>query len=158
LALPFPDDSFRHVTMAFALRNVGDISRALAEMRRVLAPGGRMLILDLSHPRGPLMRPLHACYLRRVLPWVAGALTGERAAYRWLPQSLQGFPDSDALLSLLSRVGLVRPRARLLLGGVAAIHIAEKPGETVGPVPGASETEGMVQKGPSPLPRGLSRA
>ncbi len=135
LALPFPDNSFHYVTMAFALRNVGNLSLALHEMWRVVAPGGRVLILDLSHPRGALLRPLHACYVRRILPWVAGRLTGEKVAYRWLPESLHGFPDSDALLSLLSRIGLVEPRARLLLGGIAAIHIASKASGTRGQSP-----------------------
>lgn len=144
LALPFPDCTFHYVTMAFALRNVGNLDRALREMQRVLAPGGRMLVLDLSQPHGALLRPLHACYLQHVLPWVAGRLTGERAAYRWLPESLHGFPDSNTLLSMLSGIGLAEPHARLLLGGIAAIHIAEK---------ASAETGGVKQKGPSPLTR-----
>lgn len=127
LALPFADDIFDCATMAFALRNVNDISRALTEMKRVVKPGGKVLALDISHPEHPLLRRLYYCYLYRVLPAVAGWLVDRREEYTWLSESLQGFPDSNCLVSIFSSTGLIRIERHLLLGGIAALHIGCKP-------------------------------
>ncbi len=127
LALPFPDNSFDYATMAFALRNVNDITRAMCEMGRVVKPGGRVMSLDISHPKNPLVRQLYYSHLNYVLPRAAGWLVKRHREYAWLPESLQGFPDSDALSRLFSACGLVKLEHHLIWGGIAALHIGSKP-------------------------------
>ena len=90
-ALPFEDDAFDGITMAFGIRNVPDRGRALREMARVLRPGGRAAILELSEPRGGLMAPFARLHIHVVVPWVGSLLSGS-AEYRYLQQSIEAFP------------------------------------------------------------------
>lgn len=123
--LPLPDASIDRVVSGFTLRNIGDLPRALGEMRRILRPGGRAVLLELSHPPDPLFRRLYSFYFERVAPPLAVLLGGDRDAYRYLPRSLRPFPRADALASLLRDAGFADVRFELLTFGIAAIHVAE---------------------------------
>jgi demethylmenaquinone methyltransferase/2-methoxy-6-polyprenyl-1,4-benzoquinol methylase len=127
LRLPFPEGAFDSVASAFLLRNLADLPAALAEMARVLKPGGRLVCLDMTQPpRGPF-GALYRFYFNRLVPPLAGAISGDPAAYRYLPHSLKGFPDAATLVDLLNDVGLTDVRARRLGGGTVALHVARKP-------------------------------
>lgn len=124
-ALPAPDASVDRIISGFTVRNVGDLPRALAEFRRVLRPGGRAVILELSHPPSAAFARLYAFYFERVAPALAAALGGDREAYRYLPRSLRPFPDADRLADLLRAAGFRQVTYERLTFGIAAIHIAE---------------------------------
>ena len=124
-SLPFPDRSLDRVITGFTVRNVGDLPLALREFRRVLRPGGRAVILELSHPRGPLFPALYRFYFDRIAPRLAVLLGGDAEAYRYLPRSLRPFPRPDALAQLLREAGFARVRFERLTLGIAAIHVAE---------------------------------
>ena len=121
LALPFAAESFDVVTVAFGLRNMASWPEALAQMHRVLKPGGHVLILDFSVPPAPL-RWVYRPYLHRVLPWIAGWLTGERGAYEYLGDSIERFPSGAAMCRLLEEAGFVSPSAERLTGGIVSLY------------------------------------
>lgn len=123
LNLPFADESFDVVTVAFGLRNMADYPRALAEMKRVLRPGGHLLILDFSLPRGVLRKP-YRFYLHHILPRLAGWITRNPAAYQYLGDSIESFPQRQEMCSLLSQQGLINPTCTPLTGGIASIYTA----------------------------------
>ena len=123
LHLPFADASFDAVTVAFGLRNMADWGAALAEMARVLAPGGHLLVLDFSLPRGPL-RPLYRVYLHRCLPWFAGIVTGEKQAYDYLGASIEEFPSGQEMCALIEASGFRDAQAQPLSGGIVTIYCA----------------------------------
>ncbi len=124
LALPFEDGAFDVVTVAFGLRNMADYAAAIREMRRVLRPGGHLLVLDFSLPEGPLRKP-YRWYLHRVLPKMAGLLTGQRDAYEYLGGSIEEFPMGREMCELIEAQGFRDAGARPLSFGVAAIYTAE---------------------------------
>jgi len=124
LHLPFPDATFDCVTNAFVLRNLADIPAGLAEMARVLTPGGRLVCLDMTQPPPGLFGSLYRWYFNHLLPPLAGAISGDRAAYRYLPHSLHGFPPAPDLAAILTDLGLSDARYRLLAGGTVALHTA----------------------------------
>ncbi len=121
-ALPFPDMSFDAYTIAFGLRNVTRIDHALAEARRVLKPGGRMLCLEFSKVLVPVLDKLYDAYSFNVLPWLGGLIAGDRDAYRYLAESIRVFPDQQALAARMRAAGLDQVKVRNLSGGVAAMH------------------------------------
>ena len=125
LALPFPDDGFDVVTVAFGLRNMADYPTALREMRRVLKPGGRLVILDFSLPGGILRAP-YRFYLHKVLPTLAGLLTRQKDAYQYLGGSIEQFPSGDAMTTLLETTGFTHASATPLTFGVVSIYQATK--------------------------------
>jgi demethylmenaquinone methyltransferase / 2-methoxy-6-polyprenyl-1,4-benzoquinol methylase len=125
LDLPFPDDGFDVVTVAFGLRNMEDYPQALREMRRVLKPGGSLFILDFSLPPQPLCTP-YRLYLHHVLPKLAGLLTGEKDAYEYLGGSIEQFPSGDAMISLLSETGFTDASSTPLTFGVVCVYEAVK--------------------------------
>lgn len=131
LDLPFPDGSFDAVTSGFVLRNVADLPRALSEMARILRPGGRAVILELSHPANPLVRWPFTLYFTRVVPllgaWAARRWQGPVAPYAWLPVSWRAFPDAPGLARMLAAAGLTDARWLPLMGGIACLHLARKP-------------------------------
>jgi len=126
LNLPFADATFDVITVAFGLRNMADYPAALREMRRVLRPTGQLFILDFSLPAG-LLRPLYRFYLHRILPRVAGWLTGQRDAYEYLGGSIEAFPSGTAMSNLLGNCGFVETSATPLTGGVVSIYQASRP-------------------------------
>jgi demethylmenaquinone methyltransferase/2-methoxy-6-polyprenyl-1,4-benzoquinol methylase len=121
LQLPFQDHEFDVVTVAFGLRNMADYPAALREMRRVLRPGGRLVILDFSLPRGILRIP-YRLYLHHVLPRMAGWLTGQRDAYEYLGGSIEAFPSGSAMTELLETCGFSQTTATPITGGVVTIY------------------------------------
>jgi demethylmenaquinone methyltransferase/2-methoxy-6-polyprenyl-1,4-benzoquinol methylase len=125
LALPFADASFDVITVAFGLRNMAFLDRALAEMARTTRSGGHVVILDFSLPSGPLL-PAYRFYLHFVLPRLAGWLTGEPAAYQYLGDSIESFPRGAAMTALMEEAGFVDAIARPLSGGIVTAYLAER--------------------------------
>jgi len=122
--LPFPDNHFDCVTIAFGLRNMADYPAALREMRRVLRPGGHLIILDFSLPSGPLRGP-YRLYLHHFLPRIAGLVTGQRDAYQYLGGTIEDFPSGGTMCQLIESAGFHDAAARPLTFGVASIYTAE---------------------------------
>jgi demethylmenaquinone methyltransferase/2-methoxy-6-polyprenyl-1,4-benzoquinol methylase len=122
LALPFPDDSFDSATVGFGVRNVADLNRALEELRRVLRPGGRLAILEITRPRGPL-RIFYSLWFDRIVPLLGKILPGGEA-YTYLPASVRRFPGPDELAQQLR--GFDDVRYRLFAGGIVALHTGAK--------------------------------
>jgi len=129
LALPYPAARFRAVTVAFGLRNIQDPQAALREMARVLAPGGRLLILEFSKPANPAFARLYRTYFFQVLPRVGKLLSGSDIdAYRYLPESVWAFPGPAELAAALQSAGLTVLEQRSYLLGAVMLHVAERPG------------------------------
>ncbi len=126
LHLPFADASFDCVTNGFLLRNVVNLPAGFAEMARVLRPGGRLVCLDMTHVPPGGFAGVYAVYFRHIMPAAAGLLSGDRAAYRYLSTSLDGFPDADALARMIRGAGLRNVSYRRLGGGAVALHVATK--------------------------------
>ncbi len=125
-ALPFADARFDGVTICWGLRNVERRDRAYAEFLRVLKPGGRLTVLEFSRPL-PGLRLLYDLYSRLVLPRLGAWISGNREAYAYLPASIRAFPDGPALAAELEGAGFARVTWRRLTGGIAALHVAERP-------------------------------
>ncbi len=128
LDLPFADGEFDAVTVGFGLRNMADWGGGLREMSRVLRPGGMLAVLDFSLPRGRLLRRVYRAYLHRVLPRMAGAMTGKRDAYEYLGGTIERFPSGEGMCALIAESGFVDPVARALSGGIASIYSAARAG------------------------------
>jgi demethylmenaquinone methyltransferase/2-methoxy-6-polyprenyl-1,4-benzoquinol methylase len=122
LALPFADASFDVAASAFVLRNVADPDRMLAEMARVVRPGGHVVTMELSHPPAPWVRRLFWAYFRRVPAWLGGR------PYAWLPASLQAFPPAEELARRFCAAGLAEVRFVRLTAGIVCIHLGRRPG------------------------------
>ena len=122
--LPLPDACFDAATVAFGLRNMADYEKALREFRRILRPGGHLLVLDFSMPEGVLAAP-YRFYLHRILPRIAGVLTGNAGAYDYLGESIEQFPRGEDFKALLKTCGYTMPTATPLLCGIASIYTAE---------------------------------
>ncbi len=121
LALPFDDGGFDAATVGFGVRNVGDLPRALAELRRVLRPDGRLAILEITTPHG-LLAPFYRLWFDRVVPLLGGLLRGGEA-YRYLPASVRRFPAPDELAGLMRDAGFADVRWRAFAGGIVALHV-----------------------------------
>jgi demethylmenaquinone methyltransferase / 2-methoxy-6-polyprenyl-1,4-benzoquinol methylase len=134
LALPYPAGTFHAVTSGYLLRNVIDIPGALVEQRRVLIPGGRIVILDTSPPKDNLLRPFIHFYLRRVIPAMGRILGGREAAaaYTYLPESTQAFKTPEALVALLTAAGFDQVGFRTFMFGTMAVHWGKKPAQPSG--------------------------
>ena len=120
--LPFPDRSFDCVTIGFGLRNVTDKAAALASMRRVLRPGGRLLVLEFSKPR-PEVRAAYDAYSFNVLPRLGGIVAGDAASYRYLAESIRMHPDQETLAAMVREAGFDDCRWHNLAAGVVALHV-----------------------------------
>ncbi len=125
LRLPFADASFDALTIAFGLRNMESWSGGLSEMRRVLRPGGHVLVLDFSIPPPPL-RWLYRPYLHHVLPRLAAFATGEKSAYEYLGDSIEKFPSGDAMCALLRETGFEEANYESLSGGIVSLYTARR--------------------------------
>lgn len=125
LALPFGENSFDLITIAFGLRNLAERKKGLEEMQRVLRPGGRLIILEFSQPYF-WFRPLYYLYLRGILPWVARWLTGDRDAYLYLGTSIAGFPNREELCKEIGMAGFGAVSARALTFSIVALHEGRK--------------------------------
>ena len=124
--LGFASDSFDAATIAFGLRNLSNFADGLAELRRILKPGGRLVVLEFSSPVVPGFRQLFNFYFTRVLPRIGGAVSGSRGAYQYLPDSVSKFPDQKRLVALMRETGFDNVEYANLTGGIAAIHTGTK--------------------------------
>jgi len=122
--LPFEDDAFDAVTISFGLRNVADVPAALAEMRRVTVPGGRLLVCEFSHPVWAPWRAFYAGVWLRVVPAMARAVSSSPDSYVYLAESIQAWPDQRALARLVADAGWTGVEVRNLTGGIVALHRA----------------------------------
>ncbi|SEN27896.1 demethylmenaquinone methyltransferase [Lihuaxuella thermophila] len=128
MKLPFPDDTFDHATIGFALRNVPDPVQVLREMKRVVKPGGQVVSLELSKPTWPPFRFIYYLYFERILPRLGKWFAGRYEQYRWLPESLVTFPDYKELARIMEEeVGLCHVEVYPLTWGITAVHIGRKP-------------------------------
>ncbi|MGR8919955.1 MAG: class I SAM-dependent methyltransferase [Gammaproteobacteria bacterium] len=125
-ALPFPAASFDRVIIGFGLRNVTHKARALAEIERVLAPAGKLVVLEFSQPRAPLLAALYDRYSFDVLPRLGRLVAGDADSYRYLAESIRVHPDQDTLAGMLEDAGLVAVRYHNLVGGIVAVHVGRK--------------------------------
>ena len=119
--LPFPDNHFDIVTVAFGLRNMTHKDRALAEMRRVLRPGGRLLVLEFSKVWKPLEK-VYDAYSFKLLPWLGQKIAGDAESYRYLAESIRMHPDQATLKAMMEQVGLERVEVFNMTAGVVALH------------------------------------
>lgn len=130
LRLPFGDESFDAVTIAFGLRNLSSVERGLQELLRILRPGGRACILEFSKPVVPGFNLLFQLYFTRLLPKIGGLVSGSNAAYEYLPASVSGFPDQKRLVELMREAGFGEVEYENLTGGIAALHMGVRPPRT----------------------------
>ena len=125
-ALPFADDTFDAVTASFGVRNFAHLEAGLAEMRRVLRPGGQLVILEFSKPTAFPLKQAYNFYFSRVLPVFGKVISKDQAAYSYLPASVQAFPDGAAFVAILARVGFSNPAWQPLTFGISSIYTARK--------------------------------
>jgi demethylmenaquinone methyltransferase / 2-methoxy-6-polyprenyl-1,4-benzoquinol methylase len=122
LALPFPKDHFDAVCSGFMMRNVVDVRAAFAEQRRVARPGGRVVCLEITRPASASFRLFFDVYFFRLVPFIGGLISGQRAAYSYLPASTVNFPRPPALAAIMEEVGLRDVRYQMAMLGTVAVH------------------------------------
>jgi len=127
LRLPFRSGSFDAVTIGFGLRNLSNVENGLAELCRVVKPGGWVAVLEFSNPCNAIFRTVFGLYFRKVLPMLGGAISGSLSAYAYLPASVQKFPDQEQLALLLEQAGFDQVEFENLTGGIAALHLGRRP-------------------------------
>lgn len=126
LDLPFAADTFDCATIGFALRNVASIPRVLAEMRRVVRPGGRVVSLELAKPGAPVFKQLYYLYFEHVLPWLGSLGVGRTGPYQWLTESLRRYPHQSVVRDMFRDAGLRNAVYYELTGGIVAVHVGVK--------------------------------
>jgi demethylmenaquinone methyltransferase / 2-methoxy-6-polyprenyl-1,4-benzoquinol methylase len=127
LELPYGDAEFEAVTVGFGVRNLADLGAGLAEMARVLRPGGRLVILEITQPRRPPLSTFYSLWFDRIVP-LLGTLAGDREAYTYLPESVKRFPPPEGLAAEMDEAGFERIRYMVLAGGIIAIHSGVRAG------------------------------
>ncbi len=128
MRLPFPDSSFDAVTMGYGLRNVVDPLGCLREARRILAPGGRVVVLDFGKPPHPAARAVYGAFLRGAMPVVGWLFHGDADTYRYIPESLDRYPAQRGVRDLMERAGLAGARYEDRLLGTMGLNVGEAPG------------------------------
>jgi len=123
MRLPLRDGSFDLITVAFGFRNLANYADGLAEMRRVLRPGGMAAILEFTHPPSRIFGAIYHLYCRRLLPHIGGLLTGSRDAYEYLPNSVRKFPGAEQLAADMRKAGFVEATYEYMTGGIVALHL-----------------------------------
>lgn len=123
MSMPFPDSSFDALTIAWGLRNLPDYQRGLREMARVLRPEGRLVILEMTPLRNETLRKAFNLYFQNAVPVIGGIISGDRDAYRYLPDSVGAFPPADELAGMMRAAELRNVRYKLVGGGTVALHI-----------------------------------
>jgi len=127
LSLPFLDSSFEAATIAFGLRNLASVEAGIAELLRVLRPGGKVIVLEFSKPTVPILRSFFRIYFTKVLPVFGGLISGSKSAYQYLPESVSRFPDQNELTAIMRRAGFEEVTFQNLSGGIAALHFGMRP-------------------------------
>src|SRR4051812_29632259 len=127
LALPYADDEFAAATVGFGARNFSDLEQGLREMTRVVRPGGRVVILEITTPQRPPLSTFFGLWFDRLVPLI-GKVAGDSDAYDYLPSSVKRFPRPEGLAATMERAGLERIRWVLTAGGIIALHVGVKPG------------------------------
>jgi len=151
--LPFADNQFQIVSVAFGLRNVTDTARGLGEMIRVCRPGGKVVVLEFSMPKPALLRGLYKFYFRHLLPRIGQLLARNReSAYNYLPQSVAEFPQHEALVEIMQHAGLEAVRYKPLTLGIATLYWGTKPAPTEGVAPQKSGGVAGVERSDPPEP------
>ena len=126
LSLPFPDRAFDGAMVGWGVRNLMDLDAGLREAARVLKPGARLVILEMTLPPNPRLRRLYLFYFRRVLPWIGRVISKHTSAYTWLPESTQAFPGPPELARRLEQAGFSEVGYQLFMGGVTAMHVGTR--------------------------------
>lgn len=121
-SLPFGDHSFDTVMVAFGIRNFGDPVQGLKEFRRVLKPGGMLLVLEFSMPKNPLIKTLYRFYFGRILPWIGGRISKNHEAYRYLPESVDQFPYGEHFTSMMCQASFVKTTFTPMTGNIAMLY------------------------------------
>lgn len=124
--LPLPERTFQGITVAFGVRNLGNLEKGLKEMFRVLRYGGKLVILEFSRPENPVFRPIYRFYLHNILPLTAGIISGDKEAYRYLAESIDAFPAPDRVAGLMKKVGFRQVRYRPLTMGIVTIYTGRR--------------------------------
>ena len=124
--LPFPDNHFDLITIAFGLRNVTDKDKALRSMHRVLKPGGRLLVLEFSRPTAPGLSPVYDVYSFKLLPFMGKLVANDAESYRYLAESIRMHPDQETLKGMMAEAGFERCEYFNLTGGIVALHSGYK--------------------------------
>ena len=124
--LPFGDSDFDRVSCAFGVRNFTNKEQGLREFFRVLSPGGKLVILELSVPRNKVVRFFYDLYFSHILPWIGGRVSGDKSAYRYLPASVHAFPPPEDFMRMLSEAGFSAVRHRSLSLGLCRLFVGEK--------------------------------
>lgn len=126
MALPFGDDSFDALTIAFGVRNFEHLDAGYAEMYRVLRPGGKLVVLELSQPRNPVVKPFYKLYTRFIIPMVGRVVSHDTRAYAYLPESIAAVPARDEMTALMTQAGFREAKWQSLTLGTATIYTATK--------------------------------
>ena len=124
--LQFPDDQFDAVMVSFGVRNFENLGKGLSEILRVLKPGGKLVVLEFSKPRNPVIKFLYGIYNRSLLPLTGRLLSKDDAAYTYLPESVEAFPEGEDFIKILTKQGFQTPKALPLTFGISTIYTGIK--------------------------------
>ena len=127
--IPYASESYDVITMAYGIRNMPKREQALSEMLRVLKPGGSLVCLEFSTPPNAVWRALYGFYLRNLIPFWGGLITGDRDGFVYLGKSIKAFPDQEGLAAMMRDAGFTDVAWKNYTGGIAAVHVAKKPAE-----------------------------
>lgn len=124
--IPARNNSFWGITIAFGIRNLGNAQKGLEEMLRVLKPGGKLLILEFSRPGNPIIKPAYNFYLNRVLPKIAGLVSGDKEAYEYLASSIAAFYEPAKLMEMMKQAGFSKVYGRPMTFGIVTLYVGVK--------------------------------